>query len=85
MGNCSKLQDGDWSQLPVDPEGAAPRRCSIRRGRRTGRLLWSWEILWHMLEFHHLPTKGVEMVQVVEIITEFKADGFINVGRGTRA
>ncbi|UVM65080.1 hypothetical protein LOY34_17250 [Pseudomonas sp. B21-009] len=25
------------------------------------------------------------MVQVVEVIAEFKADGFINVGRGTRA
>lgn len=25
------------------------------------------------------------MVQIVEVIAEFKADGFINVGRGTRA
>ncbi|MCO7634084.1 MULTISPECIES: hypothetical protein [Pseudomonas] len=25
------------------------------------------------------------MVQVVEVVAEFKADGFINVGRGTRA
>lgn len=38
-----------------------------------------------MLKFHDLPTEGLEMVQIVEVITEFKADGFINVGRGTRA
>ena len=25
------------------------------------------------------------MVQIVKVIAEFKADGFINVGRGTRA
>ena len=32
-----------------------------------------------------LTSGGLEMVQIVEVIAEFKADGFINVGRGTSA